>query len=297
MSDDPRRRGLGRGLSALFGDESQDNVTELPRGTRTLPVELLYPGRYQPRQNFDEESLASLIESVKAQGILQPLLVRRHPEIPGAYEIIAGERRWRAAQAVRLHEVPVVVRDLADREALEIALVENVQRQDLSPLEEAEGYRRLMDEFTHTQEDLARAVGKSRSHIANSLRLLALPEGVRHLLNQGKLSAGHARALLNAGDAAALAEEVVRRGLNVRQTERLAQTAKGGPAKKHGATAPAKDADTIALERELTTVLGLKVTITFEGVAGGGGALTVHYRTLEQLDDVLRRLNHAPATA
>src|SRR5579883_592034 len=294
MSDDPRRRGLGRGLSALFGEETQDNnVAELPRGARSIPVELLHPGRFQPRRNFDEETLEALTESIKAQGVLQPLLVRRHPEISGAYEIIAGERRWRAAAAARLHEVPVIIRELGDREALEIALVENVQRQDLSPLEEAEGYRRLMAEFAHTQDDLARVVGKSRSHIANMLRLLDLPEAVRRLVEGGELTAGHARALLGTSDAEALAGEVIRRGLNVRQTERLAQLAK----RKSTGTATTddlapKDADTAALERELTTLLGLKVTIAFDGE---GGALTIHYRTLEQLDDVLRRLSATPA--
>ena len=293
MNDDPKKRGLGRGLSALFGEETQDNIAEFPRGSRTIPVEMLHPGRFQPRHNFDAENLESLVESVKAQGILQPLLVRRHPDIPGAYEIIAGERRWRAAAAAKLHEVPVVIRELSDSESLEVALVENVQRQDLSPLEEAEGYRRLMNEFTHSQEDLARVVGKSRSHIANMIRLLELPPSVRQLIEEGRLSAGHARALLNTADAAGLAVEVVRRGLNVRQTERLAKNAKGkgSEADRPGGEAPPKDPDTVALERELTTLLGLKVTIAF---GSQGGALTVHYRTLEQLDDVLRRLSNPP---
>lgn len=289
MSEEGRRRGLGRGLSALFGDEAEEGA-EGARAPRRVAIELLHPGRYQPRRNFDQASLDSLVESIRAQGILQPLLVRRHPDIAEAYEIIAGERRWRAAQQARLHEVPVVLRDLSDREALEIALVENVQRQDLSPLEEAEGYRRLMEEFHHTQENLAQAVGKSRSHIANLLRLLALPPTVRQLLEEGSLSAGHARALLNAAEPSALAEEVVRRGLNVRQTERLAQAAKGGGA-RGGTAAARKDADTAALERELTTQLGLKVTIS---VTAEGGALTIHYRSLDQLDEILRRLSRSP---
>ena len=296
MSEDPRRRGLGRGLSALFAEETQEAAPgaagEAARGQRSVPIEQLHPGRFQPRQHFDEESLASLVESIRAQGILQPLLVRKHPDIADAFEIVAGERRWRAAQAAQLHEIPVIVRDLADREMLEVALVENVQRQDLSPLEEAEGYRRLLEEFHHTQEDLARVVGKSRVHITNTMRLLGLPTPVRQMLEDGRLTAGHARALLMADESATLAEEVVRRGLNVRQTERLAKMAKEkAGSKSEPAPAAAKLADTAALERELTQLLGLKVSIAFDGQ---GGALTVHYRTLEQLDDVLRRLSNTP---
>jgi ParB family transcriptional regulator, chromosome partitioning protein len=299
MSEDPRRRGLGRGLSALFGEEAQEGApppVDTPAGgSRTIPIGQLHPGKYQPRREFDAESLSALTESIKAQGILQPLLVRRHPDIADAYEIIAGERRWRAAQAAQLHEVPVIIRELGDRETLEIALVENIQRQDLNPLEEAEGYRRLLEEFGHTQEDLARVVGKSRSHIANSLRLLTLPDSVRVMLNDGRLTAGHARALLNAGDPEGLAEEVAKRGLNVRQTEKLAKLAKESASGTGTITAPAaKLADTAALERELTALLGLRVTIAFDGQ---GGALTIHYRTLEQLDDVLRRLSNAPPVA
>lgn len=288
MSDEGRRRGLGRGLSALFGEESQDTGGDTTQAPRTVPVELLHPGRYQPRRNFDDESMAALVDSVKAQGILQPLLVRRHPDISGAYEIVAGERRWRAAQAAQLHEVPVLLRELEDREALEIALVENVQRQDLSPLEEAEGYRRLLEEFAHTHEDLAKAVGKSRSHITNSLRLLGLPDEVKQLLEQGQITAGHARALIGVEDAVTIAQEVVQSGMSVRQVEKLAK-ARALPmgALAEVEPAPAKDADTKALEHELTQLLGLKVTIAF---SGQGGSVTVHYRTLDQLDDVLRRL-------
>lgn len=288
MSDEGRRRGLGRGLSALFGEESQDTGGDTAQAPRTVPVELLHPGRYQPRRNFDDENMAALVDSVKAQGILQPLLVRRHPDISGAYEIVAGERRWRAAQAAQLHEVPVLLRELEDREALEIALVENVQRQDLSPLEEAEGYRRLLEEFAHTHEDLAKAVGKSRSHITNSLRLLGLPDEVKQLLEQGQITAGHARALIGVEDATTIAHEVVQSGMSVRQVEKLAK-ARALPmgALAEVEPAPAKDADTKALEHELTQLLGLKVTIAF---SGQGGSVTVHYRTLDQLDDVLRRL-------
>jgi ParB family transcriptional regulator, chromosome partitioning protein len=293
MNDDPRRRGLGRGLSALLGEEGgEEAVSETPKSPRSIPIELLHPGRYQPRRTFDPEAQQALVESIRVQGILQPLLVRRHPEQEGHYEIVAGERRWRAAQAAQLHEVPVVLRELADREALEIALVENVQRQDLNPLEEAEGYRRLLDEFHHTQEDLARAVGKSRSHIANLLRLLALPDAVREMIRDGQLTAGHARALIGLENAVELAQQIAKSGMSVRQVERLAQAQhreKERP-EKVASLAP-RDADITVLERELTQLLGLKVQIVFNGQ---GGVLSVHYRTLEQLDDVLRRLNNLP---
>jgi ParB family chromosome partitioning protein len=284
MTDERR---LGRGLSALFGEEEGGaDAPNASAGVRQVPVELIHPGRYQPRRNFDAVNMAALVESIQAQGILQPLLVRPHPELPDQYEIVAGERRWRAAQAAQLHEVPVVLRELADREALEIAIVENVQRQDLSPLEEAEGYRRLLDEFAHTQEDLARAVGKSRSHIANMLRLLSLSPDVRQLLEEGKITAGHARALLGVEDADELAKEIVRHGMSVRQVERAAKARALRP-QQTASLYGARDADTVALERELTQLLGLKVQVVF---SGEGGMLTVHYRTLEQLEDVLRRL-------
>ena len=292
MIEDPRRRGLGRGLSALLGEEGGEGPAEAPpRGTRPVPVELLHPGRYQPRRTFDEETLQSLVESIKSQGILQPLLVRKHPEMDGHFEIVAGERRWRAAQKAQLHEVPVLLRELGDREALEIALVENVQRQDLNPLEEAEAYRRLLDEFRHTQEDLAHAVGKSRSHITNLLRLLSLPDEVRELIREGKLSMGQARALIGMSDPVALAHKIVKSGMSVRQVERLAQAeARRGEKLEKPASLPgARDSDTSVLERELTQLLGLKVQIVFNGQ---GGILSIHYKTLDQLDDVLRRLNN-----
>jgi ParB family chromosome partitioning protein len=296
MSEEGGKRNLGRGLSALLGAENEDYASlDRVRLSKMVPIELVHPGPFQPRHNFDDEQLQALAESIRANGILQPILVRRHPQTPNAFEIVAGERRWRAAQIAQLHEVPVLIRELGDREALELAIVENVQRQDLSALEEAEGYRRLLEEFGNTQEDLAKHVGKSRSHIANTLRLLNLPEGVKLLLEQGKLTAGHARALLNAGDPVALAEKVVAKGLNVRQAERLVQGARV-PAAKVSAVAkpaaPVKDADTAALERDLSALLGLKVTISFQGQ---GGSLTIHYQTLEQLDDVLQRLSQTPA--
>lgn len=294
MSEEPRR-GLGRGLSALLGDDDDEPAVNAGN-SRSVAIEFVHPSRYQPRRNFDPESMQSLVDSVKEKGILQPLLVRKHPEQEGHFEIVYGERRWRAAQAAQLHEVPVVLRELADREVLEIALVENVQRQDLNAVEEAEAYRRLLDDFAHTQEDLARAVGKSRSHIANMLRLLALPEEVRDLLREGKLTAGHARPLIGLDDAATVARQVVQSGMSVRQVERLTKARaklrdRGEGAEEVSTTVTGSDADTAALERELTQLLGLKVQIVFNGQ---GGILSVHYHTLEQLDDVLRRLNNPP---
>lgn len=292
MTEDGKKRGLGRGLASLLGEETEDYASlERIRQGKTIAVDLLQPGRHQPRHRFDEEAIATLAQSIREKGVLQPILVR---QLEGSerFEIIAGERRWRAAQIAGLHEVPVLVRHFTDNDALEIALVENVQRQDLTPLEEAEGYRRLMDEFAHTQEDLAKVIGKSRSHIANTLRLLGLPPKVKEMLEAGALSAGHGRALLNVANAETLAKEIVRKGLNVRQTEALVrrqQTAKD-PAKK---TVFAKDTDTLALERDLSTLLGLRVAIRFHGKSGG--ELTIHYRTLEQLDDVLHRLSNPAA--
>jgi len=298
-ADHGKRTNLGRGLAALFGEDSEDYASlDKVRSTKTIPIEHLRPGRYQPRRHFDEASVQSLADSIKAQGILQPILVRRHPERPNEFEIVAGERRWRAAQIAKLHEVPVVIRDLTDAQSLELAIIENVQRQDLTPLEEAEGYRRLIEEFQNTQEDLGRALGKSRSHIANTLRLLTLPEGVKILLDEGQLTAGHARALIGCDDAESLATQIISKGLNVRQAERLVQDAKSGaeggarkPKKTKAAEAAAKDTSTLALERDLTALLGLKVSINFQG---SGGSLTIHYKTLEQLDDVLHRLNQMP---
>jgi ParB family chromosome partitioning protein len=297
---DPKRKNLGRGLAALLGDEDEEQdyaSLDKVRASRTVPIEQLGPNRFQPRRMFDEEALEALSDSIRSQGMIQPILVRRRPDDPNSYEIIAGERRWRAAQRAQLHEVPVVVRDMADNEALEIAIVENVQRRDLTPLEESEGYQRLIDEFQHTQEDLARVVGKSRSHIANMLRLLSLPDSVKQLVQAGEISAGHARALLNANDVEGLAQEVAKKGLSVRETERLAQQVKqaakgqGGSGKAKSGKAAQKDPDTRQLEDDLSSLLGLKVNIEFHGQ---GGTLTVHYKTLDQLDDVLNRLNQHP---
>ncbi|MBL8706157.1 MAG: ParB/RepB/Spo0J family partition protein [Rhodospirillales bacterium] len=287
-----RPAGLGRGLMALLGEDEakQSGQTERVVASRTLPIEQLKPGRFQPRQRFDDEPFQSLVESVRAKGILQPILVRRDPDTPHLYEIVAGERRWRAAQAAQLHEVPVVIREMADRDALEVALVENIQRQDLTAIEEADGYRRLMDEFGHTQEALSKALGKSRPHIANQLRLLTLPKTVKDFINEGALSAGHARTLVGAPDPESLAIKIVAEGLSVREAEELAKS--GRPAKKGGSAprkgAAAKDADTLAIERELGALLGLNVDISFKN---GGGKLTIHYKTLDQLDEVLRRIS------
>ncbi|HEC14361.1 MAG TPA: ParB/RepB/Spo0J family partition protein [Rhodospirillales bacterium] len=283
-----KRKSLGRGLSALLGeDKTGPSMPDSGRISRLVPIEFLHPGRYQPRQFMGEDQIEELSRSIREKGILQPLLVRRHPDEANAFEIIAGERRWRAAQIAQLHEVPVIIKELSDKEALEIALVENLQRQDLSALEEADGYQRLMEEFSHTQEALAKAVGKSRSHVANMMRLLALPQAVKDFLNNGRLSAGHARALLNAEDPAALAKKVVSGGLNVRQTESLA--AEKGSKKPKKRKALEKDADTLALEKDMTNLLGLKVEISHKS---GGGALCIRYETLDQLDDILHRLSH-----
>ncbi len=292
MTDErPRGRQLGRGLSALFGDDGEDHAElDAVRQSKSVAIGHLRPGRFQPRRDFDDAQMNSLVQSIKEQGVLQPLLVRRDADDPETYEIVAGERRWRAAQLARLHEVPVVVKELSDAGALEIALIENIQRQDLNPLEEGEGYRRLIEEFQHTQEALSRAVGKSRSHIANTLRLLNLPTTVKDLLIGGDLTAGHARALLNLDDPDKLAKRIVAQGLNVRQTERLVRQAKAGA--RAAPAASRKDPDTVALERDLSDLLGLKVTVNFRG---DGGELVVHYKTLEQLDDVLHKLSYGKA--
>lgn len=291
MSDEPRK-GLGRGLSALLGDEAEGR--ERVRATHTVPIEQVSPGQFQPRQRFNDEEMASLVESVRARGILQPILVRRAPLQDDGYEIIAGERRWRAAQRAQLHEIPVIVREFSDEESLEIALIENLQRENLSPIEEANAYQRLMDEFDHTQEVLAKTVGKSRSSVANTLRLLTLPQSVQDHVDTGKLSAGHARALVGFDGAERLAGDIIRKGLSVRQAERLAQSSKGGPPAGRK-RAQAKDPDTIALEHDLSTMLGLRVSIKFRGDGAKGGSVSINYSTLDQLDDILQRLNQGGA--
>lgn len=295
MAAQERRAGLGRGLSALLGDEDEAYVAApLPHGYRTVAIGAVHPGRQQPRKHMDDTALQELAESIREKGILQPLIVRQHPEDRAAYELIAGERRWRAAQLAQLHEIPVVIKELSDGEAMEIALIENLQRQDLSPVEEAEGYRRLMEEFSHTQKDMARVIGKSRSHVANTLRLLALPESVKALLEDGVITAGHARALLTATAPEQLAEQVVRDGLNVRQTEKLAQAANPESRAKRtevdkSSNEEKKDSDTLSLERDVSNLLGLKVQIYF---SRGGGKLSLYYDSLDQLDEILNRLSH-----
>ncbi len=288
-ADETKRRGLGRGLSALLGDEAEDYASlDRVRLTKAVPIEFLRPGSIQPRKYFDDETIEALVESVREKGILQPLLVRRHPDQTNAYEIVAGERRWRAAQRAGLREVPVVIKELDDSEALEIALIENVQREDLTAIEEAEGYRRLMDEFDHTQEALAQAIGKSRSHIANLLRLLTLPDQVKQMVNEGSLSAGHARALISTSAPTELAQKVVKGGMSVRQTEKLAkQQSSSTPAARQSA---ARDPNIVALENDLSNMLGLKVSIR---TRGEGGTLDIAYESLDQLDDVLHRLTHS----
>ena len=284
MVAEGKRRNLGRGLTALLGGGAEDYAAlEKPKTTRTVPIDLVRPGRTQPRRRMDKGQIRQLAHSIAEKGVLQPILVRRHADEPGAFEIVAGERRWRAAQMARLHEIPVLVKELTDSDALEIALVENLQREDLTPLEEAQAYERLMEEFSHTQEALSKAVGKSRSHVANMLRLLGLPGPVKEMLDRGELTAGHARALLRSPDPLGLARKVVGRGLNVRQAEKLARGAKK-PRRQ-----AAKDADTAAIERDLASLLGLKVEIMHRGE---GGTLKLHYASLEQLDDVLHRLSH-----
>lgn len=292
MTDDlPRgRQPLGRGLSALFGEDQQDETAQGDGAgpPRQVAVDRLSPNPFQPRRTFDEGEIQSLAASIAQHGLLQPVIVRQAPNSPGSFQIVAGERRWRAAQMAKLHEIPVVIKELTDQESLEVAIVENIQRQDLNPVEEAEGYRRLLDEFAHRQEDLARIVGKSRSHVANTLRLLNLPPEVRRMLERGEITAGHARALLNSEQPVDLAKEVAKRGLTVRQTERRAQGVSKSSEPKGAVLF--KDANIRALERDLSERLGLKVTMVPHG---DGGQMVIHYTQLEQIDEVLRRLNRA----
>jgi len=299
-------RGLGRGLSALIGDAGEAKPSTPVTSTGDVPqsggqkksavvtqgpymrlgVDQLVPGKFQPRQNFDDGDLESLSKSLKEKGVLQPLLVRAATD--GIYEIVAGERRWRAAQRAGLHDVPVIVEALSDREALEIGIIENVQRADLNAIEEGEAFQRLMDEFAYTQDALAKVIGKSRSHIANTLRLSALPKAVRDFVVSGALSPGHARALIGREDAVALARKIISDGLSVRDVEKLTTQIKAGRVtSKAKGPAPEKDADTQALEKTLSDGLGLSVSIDD---TGKGGCLSVSYKTLEQLDDVIRRL-------
>ncbi|MEE2932732.1 MAG: ParB/RepB/Spo0J family partition protein [Pseudomonadota bacterium] len=288
------RRGLGRGLSALFGEEEHATATKIKSGSSELAIHVLKPGKFQPRRHFDDSAHAALVASVKDKGVLEPILVRALDDSSDNYEIIAGERRWRAAQAAGLHKVPVVVKQMDDREALEVALIENLHRSDLSPLEEAEAYSRLLEEFGHTQEQLAKAVGKSRSHVANMIRLLALPDSVKNMVLDGRLSAGHARALITFSEPELLASEIVAKGLSVRQLEKLIQRSTNGAAKrsigKNQKIIGSKDPNTVELEGSLSDRLGLKVMIETKGE---GGTLSVQFQSLEQLDDLLQILTRS----
>lgn len=294
----PKTRGLGRGLSALMADVAvQDDRGDSAQARRPdflVPIEKVFPNPQQPRRSFVAEQLEDLAASLREKGIIQPLIVRRRAQQDGTFEIVAGERRWRAAQMAQLHELPVLVRDFDDVEVLEIAIIENIQRADLNPMEEAVGYKQLMEKFGHTQEKLSDVLGKSRSHIANLVRLLQLPDEVQAYLREGKLSAGHARALITAKDPAALARKVIQGGLSVRETERLAKaedkpSGTGGDAATKKRGAPEKDADTRALEADLSANLGMKVSITHDN-GQESGLISIRYDSLDQLDELCQKL-------
>ena len=288
MNEDASRRRLGRGLAALIGDMDLPAAPAVAPGPsdRGLPIELISPNPHNPRRRFADEELADLSRSIREHGVVQPVVVRR-AGAGGRYEIIAGERRWRAAQLAGMTEIPAIIRDVGDREALELAIVENIQRADLNPVEEAAGFQQLIDDHGYTQADLGQVIGKSRSHVANTLRLLKLPDDVRAMLVDGVLSAGHARALITADDPARLARRIVEGGLSVRQAEALAQGPVRDQARTATAARPEKDPDTVALEKLLSDVTGLAVGISHKQ---NGGEVRIAYRTLEQLDDLCRRL-------
>jgi ParB family transcriptional regulator, chromosome partitioning protein len=289
MVEDAARSRLGRGLAALIGDVEGTPGAERARGQRRVPIEFVRPNPRNPRRVFSDTELEELAQSLRERGMIQPIVVRGVKGSPDNFEIIAGERRWRAAQRASLHDVPIVVLDVSDAEALELAIIENVQRADLNALEEASGYQALSAEFNHSQDEIAQIVGKSRSHIANTLRLLRLPETVKAYINAGKLSAGHARALVNMADPETVARDIVDRGLNVRQVEAIGQEraeAAGRSAKSRARLR--KDADTVALEKRVSDALGLSVSVDHRGK---GGTVHIKYRDLEQLDEVLRRLS------
>lgn len=296
MASKREKRGLGRGLSALMADiEPTSEAPADPSGAvarradHRIPVEMIHPNPDQPRRSFTEEALNELAASIREKGVIQPLILRPDPAEPGMYQIVAGERRWRASQLAQLHDVPAIVRDFNDTEVLEVAIIENIQRSDLNPLEEASGYRQLMDRFGHTQEKLAEAMGKSRSHVANLLRLLNLPEEVQNMVRDGQLSAGHARALITADDPIALAQRVISRALSVRDVEKLAKAAPGR-GNQTTRKPSEKDADTKALEGDLSAAIGMKVGIDHD-IAQGSGTISIKYKDLAQLDDIVRILN------
>ncbi|CAM5581949.1 ParB family chromosome partitioning protein [Aquamicrobium terrae] len=290
MNDDPSRRRLGRGLAALIGE--MDTVAPAAEKPRTaadgkVPIEFISPNPRNPRRQFGDADLTDLAQSIREHGVVQPVVVRPAPRQDGRYEIIAGERRWRASQRAGLAEIPVIVREVDDRTALELAIIENVQRADLNPIEEAQGYQQLIDEHGYSQADLGQVIGKSRSHVANTLRLLRLPDVIRDMLVDGALSAGHARTLVTAQDPAGLAKRIVEDGLSVRQAEALAQMPPAQQREPRPAAAAQKDADMLALEKLLSDATGMKVTIAHKD---RGGELRIAYRTLEQLDELCRRL-------
>ena len=299
------RRNLGRGLSALLGDieapvaiDAGKPETAGPTAPRSdaaapaemrLPLDMLRPNPDQPRRDFAETELEELASSIRERGVIQPVVVRPDPLTPGAYQLVAGERRWRAAQRAQLHEIPVVVREIDDRTVLEVALIENVQRADLNPIEEALGYSQLIEKFSHTQEELARIVGKSRPHVTNLMRLLSLPDQVQRMVRQGKLTSGHARALINAADPVALAEQAVLRGLSVRQVEELARRVPRRPTAVNPGRTSEKDTDTRVLEGDLSAAIGMKVEIAHGG-SDGSGEVRIRYRSLDDLDRLCQKL-------
>jgi ParB family chromosome partitioning protein len=288
MAEDAARSRLGRGLAALIGDVGTESSAERPRGQRRAATSSLRPNARNPRRNFSEAELDELTASLRERGMIQPIVARPVRGAPDAFEIIAGERRWRAAQRAGLHEVPVVIIEATDEESLQLAIIENVQRADLNPLEEAEGYRALVEDYSHTQDDIAKMVGKSRSHVANTLRLLKLPPSIRAYIFKGKLDAGHARMLVGQPNAEKLAEEIVARGLNVRQVEEIARQESGRNGKSHSRKRSAeKSADTLALEKRMSDALGLVVSIDARGESG---VVSIRYRNLDQLDDLAQRL-------
>ncbi len=290
MPEEAVRPRLGRGLAALIGDVGDEAaVVERARGARPVPVEFLRPNPRNPRKSFNEEELSQLAGSIRQRGIVQPIVVRALPNVPDAYEIVAGERRWRAAQLAGLHEVPIVLVDVDEKTSLEFAVLENVQRSDLNAIEEASGYQQLLETFGYTQAELANVLGKSRSHVANTVRLLSLPEPVKRLVVENRISAGHARALLAVPDPEKVASQIMERNLTVRDVEQLAQE-QAGERRQPRRERPQKDPDTRALERALEDVLGLEVNIAHKGQ---GGELRIRYATLEQLDGLCRRLKEA----
>lgn len=310
---DPKNRGLGRGLDAIFGEDELVEMEDVSRETldedqaepeinlsaneiinddlkrRVMPIEWLSPCAFQPRKHFDESALEDLAKSIMMHGILQPIVVRPMPDAENEYEIIAGERRWRAAQMMQMHEVPVSLQYLDDEAVMEIALIENIQREDLTAMEEAKGFQELMDKYNHTQEKLSVTVGKSRSYIANSLRLLQLPESVQSLVNEGKISAGHARALVGKDNAETLAKQIVADNLSVRDVENLVKD-NGATKKNAPSKTKTKDVNTAALEEEMSRILGMTVSINGSS-KNGQGSVKIDYKSLDQLDDVLHRLS------